>query len=243
MVSLFVISLANINAIFAGSRYVSWLPNFSVEVTHINNLLRADMVPQTTLVTHTSQIRNMARQVQQMFPRFPISVIIADLQVTRSMELTVDNILEGRLIVPAHFQADDEFEESNATAVGATGTASSSSNSSSQEEGPSYGYRANPANDYYVNPSRFAQFTDSSSSSTPASSPERESSPTTSGFDSGYEIERNSNIFGNQNDLLRDESVDLDYIPLGDRFSKSSNEREKILARRKEMMLAQARKR
>lgn len=32
-------------------------------------------------------------------------------------------------------------------------------------------------------------------------------------------------------------------IPLGDRFSKSSTEREKILQRRKEMLLTLARKR
>lgn len=225
---------------------MSWLPNFSVEVTHINNLLRADVVPQTTLVTHTSQIRSMAHQVQQMFPRFPMSVIIADLQVTRSLELTIDNLLEGRLIIPAHFQADDEFEEMNGGGAGtaaSTPSSSTSDNSSSSSGGGGVGnvldregtsaFGTNPASDYYVSPSRFVQFSDSSNSS----SPERESSP---GFDSGYEIERNSNIFGNQNDLLRESSED---IPLGDRFSKSSTEREKILARRKELLVAQARKR
>lgn len=35
----------------------------------------------------------------------------------------------------------------------------------------------------------------------------------------------------------------LEDIPLGDRFSKSSTEREKILQRRKEMLLAIQRKR
>lgn len=173
-----------------------------------------------------------------------MSVIIADLQVTRSLELTVDNVLEGRLIIPAHFQADDEFDEMNGGAGSAASTPSSSStsdNSSSSSGGGNVldregtsAFGANPASDYYVSPSRFVQFSDSSNSS----SPERESSPTASGFDSGYEIERNSNIFGNQNDLLRESSED---IP--DRFSKSSSEREKILARRKELLVAQARKR
>lgn len=204
---------------------MSWLPNFSVEVTHINNLLRADVVPQTPVVTQTSQIRSLARQVQQMFPRYPMSVIIADLQVTRSLELTVDNVLEGRLIIPAHYQADEEFDEG-------TGAGAASSNSDSAE--------GTSASDYYVSPSRFVQYGDSSNSSTPSSSPERDSAPTTPGFESGYEIERNSNIFGNQNDLLRETE---DIIPLGERFSKSSLEREKILARRKELLVAQARKR
>lgn len=47
---------------FNGSRYVSWLPSFSVEVTHINNVLRNDAMLQNT--GHTSQLRNMARQVR-----------------------------------------------------------------------------------------------------------------------------------------------------------------------------------
>lgn len=218
---------------FQGSRYVSWLPNFSVEVTHINNLLRADIVPQAT---HTSQIRSLARQVQQMFPRYPMSVIIADLQVTRSLELTVDNVLEGRLVVPAHYQVDDEFDALDRD-LGAAQAGSSSINNSDAFENR----EGTSASDYYVNPSRFIQFSDSSRSSTPSSSPERDFTPTTPGFESGYEIERNSNIFGNHNDLLRESSEDIP--PLGDRFSKSSVEREKILSRRKELMVAQARKR
>lgn len=223
---------------------MSWLPNFSVEVTHINNLLRSDLVPQAALTTHTSQIRSMARQVQQMFPRYPISVIIADLQVTRSLELTVDNVLEGRLTTPVHFQADDEFEEigGGGVASGVTPSGSGESNEIVESSSSSTGaaregtseFGANPASDYYMSPSRLLQFGgDSSTSSTPSSSPERESSPTMSSFE-GY------NIFGNQNDLLRESAED---IPLGDRFSKSSTEREKILARRKELLMAQARKR
>lgn len=43
---------------FAGSRYVSWLPSFSVEVTH-TQLLRADQGPPV----QTSQLDAMARQV------------------------------------------------------------------------------------------------------------------------------------------------------------------------------------
>lgn len=152
-----------------GSRYVSWLPNFSVEVTHINAVLREHQIVQTA--THTSQLRNMARQVQQMFPRYPLSTIINDLQLTRSMEITIDNILEGRLQIPPRFQNfsdDEEFDQA------APNTSRSDTDAT---------YSANNPNDYYLN----VDFSNGSSS------------------DSGYEIERNSNIFGNQNELLRDD--------------------------------------
>lgn len=158
---------------FNGSRYVSWLPNFSVEVTHINTVLRANpSVAQTA--AHTSQLRNMARQVQQMFPHYPTSIIIADLQLSRSMEITIDNILEGRLQIPARFQDfhdDDDFSEPSQNGRGSDGSSASGSSSSAPHE---YSVRSDVS-------------TGSSSS------------------DSGYEIERNSNIFGNQNELLRDE--------------------------------------
>lgn len=226
---------------------MSWLPNFSVEVTHINAVLREHPIAQTA--AHTSQIRSMGRQVQQMFPRYPISVIIADLQLSRSMEITIDNILEGRLQIPARFQTEfedaDEFGETTVQQTGGIG-----SPIGNNDDGNVYASTLSSPNDYYVNPADFA--TGSSSS------------------DSGYEIERNSNIFGNQNELLRDDRfvqffsiyllnarflagkfysdlrifcISSEDIPLGDRFSKSSTEREKILQRRKEMLLAIARKR
>lgn len=166
--------------VIIGSRYVSWLPNFSVEVTHINAVLRANPLAQAT--AHTSQVRNMARQVQQMFPRYPISIIIADLQLSRSMEITIDNILEGRLQIPARFQDmndETEFGELNQAAAAAAVVSGAAA-------GPSTSGLARPdlddmfaSNDY--------------------------STASTSSSDSGYEIERNSNIFGNQNELLRDD--------------------------------------
>lgn len=164
---------------------VSWLPNFSVEVTHINAVLREHQIAQTA--AHTSQIRNMARQVQQMFPRYPISIIIADLQLSRSMEITIDNILEGRLQIPARFQNEfeadtDDFGDTSTVQQGSSVSGLNSSNDNS--DGNTYA-TLNTPNDYYVNPADFSQGSSSS--------------------DSGYEIERNSNIFGNQNELLRDD--------------------------------------
>ncbi|VVC26190.1 Hypothetical protein CINCED_3A015240 [Cinara cedri] len=76
---------------FDGSRYLSWLPSFSVEVTH-------SLRPPSQILT--SQLETMARQVLQLFPYYPMSMIIEDLLTTRSVDLTIDNILEGRLVSP-----------------------------------------------------------------------------------------------------------------------------------------------
>lgn len=38
-----------------------------------------------------------------MFPYFTINMIIEDLLTTRSVDLTIDNILEGRLVAPQQF--------------------------------------------------------------------------------------------------------------------------------------------
>ncbi|XP_034944074.1 E3 ubiquitin-protein ligase AMFR-like [Chelonus insularis] len=90
---------------FDGSRYVSWLPSFSVEVTH--NRLRGDIL---TLAHSNSQLDAMARQVQQLFPHYPRNIVIEDLRITRSVELTVENILDGRLTLPHHVMNELEAE-------------------------------------------------------------------------------------------------------------------------------------
>ncbi|XP_031341179.1 E3 ubiquitin-protein ligase AMFR-like isoform X2 [Photinus pyralis] len=77
---------------FDGSRYVSWLPSFSVEVSQLPRLSRAP--------ASNSQLDAMARQVQQLFPHYLLPIIIEDLRVTRSVELTIENILDGRLNSP-----------------------------------------------------------------------------------------------------------------------------------------------
>ncbi|KAG8236856.1 hypothetical protein J437_LFUL017221 [Ladona fulva] len=79
-----------------GSRYVSWLPSFSVEVTH-TQLLQFDDHPRPA---STSQLDSMARQIQQLFPRMPLHTLVEDLRDTHSIELTVENVLDGRLLPP-----------------------------------------------------------------------------------------------------------------------------------------------
>ncbi|KAL4234654.1 hypothetical protein ACF0H5_006295 [Mactra antiquata] len=81
---------------FDGSRYVSWLPSFSVEVTHTNMLANHNRLTPA----QTSQLDNMARQVLQVFPHMPLNAVVDDLRVTRSVDFTIENILEGRLQAP-----------------------------------------------------------------------------------------------------------------------------------------------
>lgn len=200
---------------FNGQRYISWLPNFSVEVSNFNSLRNGHMA--ATLVQQqqqTSQLRNMARHIQEMFPHYTLDSLISDLQVTHSIEHTIDNILEGRLPAPRIVELDD-----------------------SRQSTPSSAYVANDFANY-------SNMSDESASSTSSSSSADQ-----------YDIEQHgsNSMFGNQLELLRDTSPESQINDpwsshgssesLGDRFSKSSQEREKILQRRKEQMLIAARKR
>ncbi|KAM9227853.1 E3 ubiquitin-protein ligase AMFR isoform 3-T3 [Leptosomus discolor] len=84
---------------FDGSRIASWLPSFSVEVMHTTNILG---IAQAS----NSQLNAMAHQIQEMFPQVPYHLVLQDLQLTRSVEITTDNILEGRIQVPFPTQAE-----------------------------------------------------------------------------------------------------------------------------------------
>ncbi|XP_054856443.1 E3 ubiquitin-protein ligase AMFR isoform X2 [Eublepharis macularius] len=84
---------------FDGSRIASWLPSFSVEVMHTTNILG---IAQAS----NSQLNAMAHQIQEMFPQVPYPLILQDLQLTRSVEITTDNILEGRIQVPFPTQTE-----------------------------------------------------------------------------------------------------------------------------------------
>ncbi|KAJ8343337.1 hypothetical protein SKAU_G00306660 [Synaphobranchus kaupii] len=82
---------------FDGSRIASWLPSFSVEVMHTANILRITQA-------HNSQLNAMAHQIQEVFPQVPYHLVLQDVQLTRSVEMTTDNILEGRIQVPFPLQ-------------------------------------------------------------------------------------------------------------------------------------------
>lgn len=80
---------------FEGSHYASWLPNFLLEVSHHEVSSNRQVTADDRL-----QIENMAHQIQQMFPHLSVSAIIEDLYSTRSMDVTVENILDGKLVTP-----------------------------------------------------------------------------------------------------------------------------------------------
>ncbi|XP_074439343.1 E3 ubiquitin-protein ligase AMFR isoform X4 [Larus michahellis] len=84
---------------FDGSRIASWLPSFSVEVMHTTNILGITQAS-------NSQLNAMAHQIQEMFPQVPYHLVLQDLQLTRSVEITTDNILEGRIQVPFPTQTE-----------------------------------------------------------------------------------------------------------------------------------------
>uniref|UniRef100_A0A7N8XER0 E3 ubiquitin-protein ligase AMFR n=1 Tax=Mastacembelus armatus TaxID=205130 RepID=A0A7N8XER0_9TELE len=93
---------------FDGSRIASWLPSFSVEVMHTTNILGIAQA-------NNSQLMAMAHQIQEMFPQVPSYLVMQDLQLTRSVEVTTDNILEGRIQVPFPTQVSRLGVKSSAT--------------------------------------------------------------------------------------------------------------------------------
>jgi autocrine motility factor receptor len=207
---------------FDASRYVSWLPSFSVEVTHMLSGY-AVIRPQQT---QTSQFDNMARQVSEVFPSVPLSVIVEDLRVTNSVELTIDNIVEGRLPVAVDFTSSDVSVISHPNDDELLPTA------------------LDPENRLPMT----ALFRDET---TALSSVGRHTS--SFGTDVGSAME---NLSSSDNSALveRDDSLlaavsaehnDGDNMPRGTgcRFSKSSLEREVMLAQRKETLLDHARRR
>ncbi|RXM29470.1 E3 ubiquitin-protein ligase AMFR [Acipenser ruthenus] len=98
---------------FDGSRIASWLPSFSVEVMHTTNILGITQA-------NNSQLNAMAHQIQEMFPQIPYHLVLQDLQLTRSVEITTDNILEGR-IQPSE-QLPLELSPGTNEAAGASGS-------------------------------------------------------------------------------------------------------------------------
>ncbi|XP_038609857.1 E3 ubiquitin-protein ligase AMFR [Tachyglossus aculeatus] len=173
---------------FDGSRIASWLPSFSVEVMHTTNILGISQAS-------NSQLNAMAHQIQEMFPQVPYHVVLQDLQLTRSVEITTDNILEGRIQVPFPTQRPDGIRPALNSPVERT--------SSDQEEGD------------------------------PTAEAERvplDLSPRLEDMSDFSEVEA--------------EPCEMeDFEARGSRFSKSADERQRMLVQRKDDLLQQARKR
>lgn len=223
---------------FDGSQIASWLPSFSVQVTH-TQFLGPRMRPVVN-----SQFDNMVHQLHSMFPQVPLNVIQNDLRVTRSVELTVENILEGRVEVPP--VPNDEFM------AGSAPSTPPSSEETFTEQVPE-------ADDPYNIPlfTEDNQQSTSSASASPSSSSidNEDTSDTDSSelegavggtkihgveaFGSGYSkspTKRELEGAVGSTDIQGVEAV-------GSRYSKSPTERESVLAERKEILCQQARQR
>ncbi|XP_018420377.1 PREDICTED: E3 ubiquitin-protein ligase AMFR isoform X1 [Nanorana parkeri] len=172
---------------FDGSRFASWLPSFSVEVMHTTNILG---IAQAS----NSQLNAMARQVLDMFPQVPYHLVLQDLQITRSVEITTDNILEGRIQVPFPTQRPDDPRPA----------ADSSPDANEQE--------------------------DNSSSVQVTERVPLNLSPSVEEFEDFSEV-----------DIQATEAEDFEAR--GSRFSKSAEERQRMLLQRKEDMMHLARRR
>uniref|UniRef100_A0A1D5QXA1 Autocrine motility factor receptor n=1 Tax=Macaca mulatta TaxID=9544 RepID=A0A1D5QXA1_MACMU len=173
---------------FDGSRIASWLPSFSVEVMHTTNILGITQAS-------NSQLNAMAHQIQEMFPQVPYHLVLQDLQLTRSVEITTDNILEGRIQVPFPTQRSDSIRPALNSPVERP--------SGGQEEGET--------------------------------SAQTERVP----LDLSPRLEETLD-FG---EVEVEPSEVEDFEARGSRFSKSADERQRMLVQRKDELLQQARKR
>ncbi|XP_058135979.1 E3 ubiquitin-protein ligase AMFR [Dasypus novemcinctus] len=173
---------------FDGSRIASWLPSFSVEVMHTTNILGITQAS-------NSQLNAMAHQIQEMFPQVPYHLVLQDLQLTRSVEITTDNILEGRIQVPFPTQRSDGIRPALNNPVERP--------NSDQEEGET--------------------------------STQTERVP----LDLSPRLEETLDF----SEVEAEPSEVEDFEARGSRFSKSADERQRMLVQRKDDLLQQARKR
>ncbi|KAM6253224.1 E3 ubiquitin-protein ligase AMFR isoform 2-T2 [Porphyrio hochstetteri] len=173
---------------FDGSRIASWLPSFSVEVMHTTNILG---IAQAS----NSQLNAMAHQIQEMFPQVPYHLVLQDLQLTRSVEITTDNILEGRIQVPFPTQRADSIRPASSSSVERHSTDQEDTEAVTQTE--------------------------------------------------RVPLELNSRLeeMVEFSEMEAEPSEAEDFEARGSRFSKSADERQRMLVQRKEDLLQQARKR
>jgi len=243
---------------FDGSRYVSWLPSFSVEVTHSLSIGGGDPPP-----IPTSQVESMAREVQTIFPHMPIDAIVTDLQMTRSSDLTIENILEGRLLPPSRRPTPvPELPASNSQTLSATNTSPSDDTSANQLDfldsfeiipdspaeasSPAFGdddgfeLRHRPS----ATPISPAVGDDlhAAPAPTPPLLPLRGSA---SNPELGAGVAEKSSLLPTSSSELTSiaDAASSSIEAVGGRFSKSSTERESILHDRKALLMQQAKKR
>lgn len=214
---------------FDASRYVSWLPSFSVEVSHGTNAVMQG--PDIVMAARTSQLEEMARQVQQLFPHMPLSTVVADLRMTYSAELTIENILDGRLVAPpqqrfremaGHTNSSNGNTGHQLSTAGVKSTVSQAAAALAQQQGSGI-LRDERKGDGEEDQMMVV-------------------TTQLSGGDGG-ELAGEDAMDVLQNGWEVDDIDTEDTVSLGSRFSKSPTERERILYKRKELLIHEARKR
>lgn len=94
---------------FDGSRYARWLPSVSVEVTRPHNVININASLNRNEFVQDfgqQQMEYMGQQVLEWFPQVSLSTILDDLRITRSVEHTIENILDGRLRASSSHEPD-----------------------------------------------------------------------------------------------------------------------------------------
>jgi len=81
---------------FDGSRWFSWLPSVQFQV------INGYYPPRNRNRINNDVLLSMVHRVQEVFPHLPANAIMEDLMRTQSVELTTENIIEGRFVTPAH---------------------------------------------------------------------------------------------------------------------------------------------
>lgn len=83
---------------FDGPRYMRWLPRVSVEVTSPNMIDININTAQLGEELNPEELEDMGQQVLEFFPQLSLSDVLDDLRLTGSVEVTIENILEGRIL-------------------------------------------------------------------------------------------------------------------------------------------------
>ena len=96
---------------FDGPRYISWLPSFSLQVTNGHGLMLPDLLRRRQQALTQERLNSMTEQISQLFPHIPVELVQQDLRQTFSVEITIENILENRLMARADGQGNFANEQ------------------------------------------------------------------------------------------------------------------------------------
>ncbi|CAK9297338.1 unnamed protein product [Gordionus sp. m RMFG-2023] len=258
---------------FDASRYISWLPTFSLQISHlrIHQTVSTNTPHDANMATTINSflLDDMVRQVTHIFPHIPGHVIRSDLTLTWSVDRTVENILEGDLGNP-YLLLDENLDD---TYISQNREANFPSTDDTFSTNNSLNNNSNFGNSSNVNQSTNSY---SSTSNDSESGEETDEAPINSLINENFNInnnrgerrsgmehyfERYSSRGINSNsdstsaqqiyDLMDECEFELDeeckesypFVSYNGNFVDNSKERESMLEKRKKTMLKQAQRR